>query len=1120
MPETDAEGTSRTAWQTAVEAELEALIGAGAAPCAERWMHRLPASYRNAIAPPDTARDLVELEQLGDGPVVPGPEMRVRFSPVAGVDGLVCLSAYSGPDDLELSRLLPVLESLGLWIADELHWTLAEGDRRWHVYDVRLRRVDAQPFDLDLDADRVADAVLAQWTGRTEVDGLNRLVVHAGLDWTDVDLLRALVRYRRQVDPRYTVSYAFDVLVSNPTIAHDLVELFAARFDPDRLDPVRAEAVHEVIEAACDAVARLDDDRILRGLLGTVDAVLRTNRWTRPAGPLAVKLDSGRVPDAPSPVPYREIWVHGRDVHGIHLRAGAVARGGIRWSERPQDLRTEILDLMRTQVLKNALIVPTGAKGGFVLVGPRALEPSPADVQAAYEAFIGSLLDLTDDRRNGSVVPVAGRLDGDDPYLVVAADRGTARFSDVANRISVERGYWLGDAFASGGSNGFDHKALGVTARGAWTAVAHHFAELGIDVQSDRISVVGIGDLSGDVFGNGMLRSDSVALVAAFDHRDIFIDPDPDPKASFAERERIAALASSSWQDYDRSLISKGGGVFSRDEKSVELSRQMRDVLRVSDAQLTPAALVRAILQAPVDLLFAGGIGTFVRATAEEDIGVDDRANSEVRVAASSLRARVVGEGANLAFTQRARIEYARRGGRINVDAIDNSAGVDTSDREVNSKVLAHMAVVRGEIDAGDADHLVLDQREVVVDAVLEDTSRQCERLSIAQAASATQPDWFERVLLDLEADGTLDAAVLVLPDEAELEVRRTAGAGLTRPEVAVVMAGLKRWLAAQLLAGDLPDDPAMQPALDRYFPEALVARFGHLLGEHPLRRELVACQVTNEVVDLLGMTFVHRIGHDSAATPDEVVAAAAVAYGVVGAPRLFGLLQRDIGEPTSDPARRDPRWLVVDLIGSLTRWELDHRGSDRIDIDARTAEDHPVFKALLGALEDIGTPRQLEARRSLRAELVDVGVEPEVAAWAARLPDLRITPDIAALSRELAVAPGEVAGAYAALDGLLELDELGDRIAALDPPGRWAQASQQGLLQDLAAIRRTGVRRALAAADGRDPESAVEAFLGRAADEIADATAFRRDAGADPESGLDGLTVVVRAVRRAVTLT
>ncbi|HVF13914.1 MAG TPA: NAD-glutamate dehydrogenase domain-containing protein, partial [Acidimicrobiales bacterium] len=718
-------------WDEELTEALGERVGEGQGTrLAHAWADWFPDTYRAAVPPAGAVDDVLQMQALG----TTGHDIAVVLSPARTLGAHARLKVFSRGRAVELSRFLPIVESLGLWAVEEVPYALgpavppgdrdADDDHRAHLHDFAVTDPTGRPLDIEQSGDRLAAAALAMWDGRAEVDSLNRLVLRAGLPWDDVAVLRAYRRYRSQVGTTFTTEYVDDVLVENAVISRSLVELFGARFDPVRAAGASiAEELRNRIVDGCDAVARLDHDRILRGFLALVDATLRTNRYVRPdSGPgagahLALKVDSAAVPEMPRPVPYREIFVYGPAVEGVHLRWGPVARGGIRWSERPDDYRSEVLGLMRAQVLKNALIVPTGAKGGFVVrrsrYGGGDLASDAVDVQGAYEIFVTSLLEVTDNVMGGQVVAVPRRRDGDDPYLVVAADRGTATFSDVANRLSQEHDFWLGDAFASGGSRGYDHKKLGITARGAWVAIRHHLAELGIDIDgnvddrvgggeadAESVTVAGIGDMSGDVFGNTMLRSDRIRLVAAFDHRDIFLDPAPDPAASFRERARLFALPRSTWQDYDRTLISPGGGIWSRLDKRIRISPEVAAVLRLDAGvdQPSPPELIRAILQAPVDLLFAGGIGTFVRAGDEPDREIDDRANAEVRVTGSQVRARVVGEGANLAFTQRARIEYARRGGHINTDAIDNSAGVDISDREVNQKILLRPAVESGEI--------------------------------------------------------------------------------------------------------------------------------------------------------------------------------------------------------------------------------------------------------------------------------------------------------------------------------------------------------------------------------------------------------------------------------------
>ncbi len=773
---------------------------------------------------------------------------------------------------------------------------------------------------------------------------------------------------------------------------------------------------------------------------------------------------------------------------------------------------------MRAQVLKNAVIAPTGAKGGFVVRRPRrggiGEGPRIPDLPGAYEIFVAALLEVTDNVVGDEVVAVPRRRDGDDTYLVVAADRGTASFSDLANRVSTDHGFWLGDAFASGGSSGYDHKRLGITARGAWVAVRHHFAELEIDVQSEPVTVVGIGDMSGDVFGNAMLRSEQLALVAAFDHRDIFVDPDPDPAVSYRERARLFALPRSSWQDYDRSLLSPGGGVWSRLEKRIVLSEQARAVLRVDTAELTAPELIRAILRAPVGLLFTGGIGTFVRASTEPDQEIDDRANADVRVEGSSVRARVVGEGANLGFTQRARIEYARRGGHVNTDAIDNAAGVDISDHEVNLKILLRPAVEAGDLTIPERDRLLHEVCDEVVGAVLCDCALQSMALARAFATTSSDMAATEALMEELEAAAVVDRAVEALPGPSEMQVRKEAGAGLTRPELAVLLAGAKRSVTARLLASDVPDQPALHDALVAYFPPGLVARFGHLLPSHRLRRELVASVVANDVVNRMGATFVARVAGDTGAAPPAVAAAYWIASAVVCAGERWSELDGDEGlPPTGMLLAAAP--LISDLLDALTRDYL--RRNETGDIAATVARDRPALAELMAGIGSIGTPhrRRLRARRA--DALVDSGLDPAMALRWAALADLEVGPDAAELARATGRPVTAVAEAVLQLGESLGIDRLGERLRQAAPDGRWGRTAWRGLIDDLDELRRAAAERALED-QAEDPEpEAVLRFLVDRAGHVGELTRLLREIESETQPSLDAAAVAARAVRRAI---
>jgi glutamate dehydrogenase len=1104
-------------WDEELVAALAARVGdAEGARLGRAWAEWFPRAYRDGVRAVDAVGDALQLEQLagrapGDGEgsicVVLERDPRAR-------DG-VRLKVFSAGTPVELSRFLPILESLGLWAVEERPYALGPDGGRVHLHDFAVTDPSGAAVSVDRDGARLADAALALWHGRTELDSLNRLVLRGAMSWQDVAVLRAYHRYRNQVGTGFTTAYVADVLLANAAVARDLLELFAACFDPVReASPELVEALRQRVVAGCDDVKRLDHDRVLRGLLALVDATLRTNRYVGSETHLALKIDSAAVPDLRRPVPYREIFVFGPSVEGVHLRWGPVARGGIRWSERPDDYRSEVLALMRAQVLKNAVIVPTGAKGGFVVKRGRRSGVAAPDVQAAYETFVGCLLDVTDNVVGHHVVPVPRRRDGDDAYLVVAADRGTATFSDVANRISLRRRFWLGDAFASGGSHGYDHKKLGITARGAWVAVCHHLAQIGVGPASEPITVVGIGDMSGDVFGNGMLQSDRIRLVAAFDHRDVFIDPDPDPAVSYRERARLFALPSSSWQDYDRRLISRGGGVWSRLDKRIDLSDEARTALGVDEDHLAPPDVIRAILQAPVTLLFAGGIGTFVRASTEPDQAIDDRANTELRVEGTSIRARVVGEGANLAFTQRARIEYARRGGRINTDAIDNSAGVDISDHEVNLKILLRMAVESGELTVDERDRLLAAVCDDVVAAVLGDSAQQSLAISRAEAASPGRVEATETLMEELEAAGVLDRAVEALPTPDEMRARAAARAGLTRPELAVLFAGAKRSLSAQLLASAVPDQPALRPVLTAYFPDDLARRLDHLVDRHQLRRELIASRVANDVVNRMGPTFVSRLARETASDPATVASAYWAARGVADSPAAWP----DVDRPDDHEHARltvDAAATLRDLLEALTRAYL--RRGDATDIGGIIGRDRPAFAALEAAMPGIGTAKERRQRARRAEALVDAGAEPDAAIRWACLDELHIAPDVAELARATSRPVTGVAQAFLRLSESAGIDRLLELLRRAAVDDRWSRMARQDLLDDLDDLRRAAAHRAFDEHPGDDEVGAVTRFLAARSAPVAAANAVARDVEHQHEARLDAVAVAARAVRRAL---
>ncbi|MGO4200992.1 NAD-glutamate dehydrogenase domain-containing protein [Rhodococcus sp. TAF43] len=892
----------------------------------------LPVGYKQDVAPERARVDLEILDRLDADTV------DVRIVQTTRGIGTHRISLYVEGRPASLGDVMPMLQSLGVEVFDEKPYPLlsSAGTPCW-IYDFTVGYPIAPDADFGEFAGRFAEAIAALWRGDAEPDKLGELVARAGLDWREVGVLRAYVEFLRQARFPYSSSYVSDVLCRYPEIARALVDSFATRFDPEaQVDggPAAPSRVDELIAQ----VVGLDADRILRALWSAIRNTVRTNHFVTPRREcLSLEFDSRSIDELPEPRPRREIFVHSPSVAGVHMRFGTVARGGLRWSDRIEDFRTEVLGLVKAQAVKNAVIVPVGAKGGFVLRRPPAQtgdavhdrEMLRAAGIAGYRTFIRGLLDLVDnvDRTSGEVRPAPGvvRHDGDDTYLVVAADKGTASFSDIANAVAAEYDFWLGDAFASGGSVGYDHKAMGITARGAWESVKRRFRELGVDTQQDDFTVVGIGDMSGDVFGNGMLCSKHIRLVAAFDHRHVFLDPEPDPERSYAERARMFALPRSSWDDYDRALISSGGGVWDRSAKAVPISAEARKVLGLDSAvtELTPPELIRAILRAPVDLLWNGGIGTYVKASGESHADVGDKANDSVRVDGTDVRARVVGEGGNLGLTQAGRIEIARAGGRVGTDALDNSGGVDCSDHEVNIKILLDELVGGGRLDAAERSTLLAAMTDDVTALVLADNVSQNELMGTTGADAGEMLAVHARLLTRLESAGALDRTLEVLPDAAEIAVRRRAGEGLSTPELATLGAHVKLDLKGALLAGDLVDHDVFLPALRQYFPARMQQDYADAIDRHPLRREIVATVLTNAVVDRGGITYAFRLAEEVGASAEDAVRAFDVVASVFDLRELWAR----IATAPVPVAVADELVLVTRrLLDRASRWMLSRR--------------------------------------------------------------------------------------------------------------------------------------------------------------------------------------------------
>ncbi len=1097
-------------WEDRLAERLVALRGeTEGRALAARWGPRFPQGYKTSTPPEDAAEDVLRFEALegSEQPFLIALANRAHEGQV-----LTRVRLYKLGGRIRLSDFVPTLESFGLQVVEEVPTHLLhdeEGER--FLDDFGVLDEHGRPLDVEGSGERIAACIAAVWRGACEADSLNRLVVSAGLDWREVQILRAYRKYHHRVHPGFPVEYKNDAFAAHPQVAADLIRLFEARFDPSRPRDEQGEArIRSEILAQLDAIPSRDQDRILRNHLGLIEATMRTNAYVPGAEALAFKFRSALVPEMPKPVPLHEIFVYSPEMEAIHLRGGKVARGGIRWSDRLQDYRTEILGLMKAQMVKNAVIVPTGAKGGFVLKR-RITEPAALreEVERRYVTFMRCLLDLTDNLVDGRVVrpPHVVVHDEDDPYLVVAADKGTATLSDVANAVAAERGFWLGDAFASGGSTGYDHKALGITARGAWESVKRHFRELGTDVMTEPFTVVGIGDMSGDVFGNGMLLSDQICLVAAFDHRHIFVDPNPVPAVGYAERRRLFELPGSSWDDYDRSKISAGGGVWPRTAKAITLTPEMRGALGVEGEVMTPEELISAILRAPVDLLWNGGIGTYVKASSESNAEVGDRANDAVRVNGRDLRCRVVAEGGNLGFTQRGRVEYAKAGGRINADFIDNSGGVDCSDHEVNLKILLGMAMARGALTPPERNALLAEVEQDVVRHVVYDNFLQAQILSQEVERSAGFMEAYEELMQRLEAAGLLDRELEALPTTEEMLERRRAGEGMARPELAVLLASAKQHLANELLASTLPDSRYLEQDLRGYFPPRVVERFGPLLPQHPLRRELIATLVANDVVNSQGITFVTRLAAETGASPADVVSAYRIARDVTRAVERWERVEALVDDLAPG--------VVAELMGGVdhlvevaTRWYL----ANALGQLGRAVEAHAEpFRRLERVLPEVEPERRRGERERRAWRLIDLGAPEDLAMDHALLPLLAHGPGIVAAAERTGRPLEQVARAALLVGELLPLDRLEEALGRVPTPDRWHRWAVQAAGDELRALRQRIVEHALGGHPDLGPDEALATYLGEREALVGRLQRFLASFAPEDEANLAALTVAVR---------
>jgi len=1116
-------------WEEDLTAEATRVLG-------EEWARKLLDMYSTTI--PETYKaDVTAENAVGDLSLVlelreSGTEFAVRL--VESPDRWTLL-VYRLGMPITLSDVLPQLQHMGLEVVDEhpYEFTAADPASSFWIYEFGLRAPVTAPVSSVREI--FEEALTALWRGQTEDDGFNALVLTAGLSWREVTLLRACAKYLRQGGMRFSQDYVQRVLRSNAAITRLLVRLFESKFDPARQDgsAERCDAITEEVRGQLDEVVSLDHDRILRSYLALIDAILRTNYYRRRSpggadGPryLALKLDPRAVPGLTEPRPKFEIYVYSPRLEAVHLRFGRVARGGLRWSDRLEDFRTEVLGLVKAQEVKNAVIVPSGAKGGFVckrLPDPSDREAYQAEVLACYQTFIAAMLDVTDNIVVDQVVPPPDvvRWDGDDPYLVVAADKGTATFSDAANEVAARYGYWLGDAFASGGSEGYDHKKMGITARGAWESVRCHFAALGMNPDAYPFTAVGIGDMSGDVFGNGMLLSKYVKLIAAFDHRHVFVDPDPDPTASYAERARMFALPQSSWADYDQALISPGGGVWPRSAKSVPVSPQARTVLGI-DAGVTalpPDELISAILAAPVDLLWNGGIGTYVKASYESQADAGDRSNDAVRIDATRLRARVVVEGGNLGLTQAARIEYSLGGGLVNTDFIDNSAGVDTSDHEVNIKILLADAIRAGAIPATARHELLNDTTDDVAALVLRHNYRQNMALAAARSQAPSLLHVHARYLRKLVRDKRLDPEQDVLPGEREIAERRSAGGGLTNPEFALLLAHTKISAGEEVLASSLPDDPYLRRVLEAYFPAPLRARFADRMESHPLRREIITTSAVNEMIDTSGSTFLFRLIEETGASVPNLTRAWLVARDVFDMPAFWDQVEELDGE-ISLAAQITLLLEGRKLTERAARWLL-HNRRPPFDIQATVAFFADAVRTVRSGLPKLLTGRDLSGFEDRRDSYMALGAPLDLAERVAGMVPTYSAFDIVQVAMVTGRGIEETAEVYFDLADRLQITRLRDRITALPREDRWSTMARAALRDDLYAAHASLTQDVLGVSGAglaRTPEERLAAWVSRNDSAVAMAAQTLGEIWESERFTFTTLSVALRAIRTLVS--
>ncbi len=1088
-----------------------------------RYGDAFRSDYIDHYSPRTAIYDIQHMETLMDESTQLAMSL---YRPLETPDGVLRFKLFHMNSPVSLSDALPMLENMGLKVEEEHPSKVIRADASlvW-MHDFSMHYPSNWQVELDQVREKFQQTFIRIWRGEIENDGFNRLVLRSELDWCEIVMLRAYSRYLHQAGTPFSAEYIERALSFNHDITALLVKLFHARFDPQHHENsavVCNELVNE-IEHLLEDVVSLDEDRILRNFLCLIQATLRTNYYQlqqdgSPKSYVSFKFDPALVPDLPEPRPMYEIFVYSPRVEGVHLRGGPVARGGLRWSDRREDFRTEVLGLVKAQMVKNAVIVPVGSKGGFfpkhlgVMLDREAIQ---AEGIACYKTFIRGMLDITDNLISGEIQPPPQvvRYDGDDPYLVVAADKGTATFSDIANSISAEYNFWLGDAFASGGSQGYDHKAMGITAKGAWESVKRHFRELGLDTQTEAFTVLGIGDMAGDVFGNGMLLSRKIKLVAAFNHMHIFIDPDPDPETSFVERERLFNLPRSSWEDYDSKLISKGGGIYSRSSKSISLTKEARALLNTKKDKMTPTELIKTMLKAPVDLLWNGGIGTYVKSSHEQHSDAGDRNNDALRVDATELGCRVVGEGGNLGVTQLGRIEFASKGGRINTDAIDNSAGVDCSDHEVNIKILLNAVVQNQDMTEKQRNQQLAKMTDEVGELVLRDNYLQTQALSIALSQTVPLLDVHARLIRQMELDGELDRSIEFLPGKEEIDERMSLNKGLTAPELSVLLAYVKIHLFQHLLTSDLPDEEYFASLLIEYFPTPLRKRFEQLMPSHRLCREIISTVVANEMVNRAGISFAFRLKEETGANAESIARAFSVAREIFDMPSIWQQIE---SLDNIVPAQTQISMLLETrkLVERASRWLLRNR-SRPIDISSNISYFTQGIHTLSIALPDLlGTSSKQDMLQTIE-RLISEQVPAELAQSVALLTELLASLDIVEVANGLNLSVEQVASVYYKLGDQLELPWLHHQIVSLPRNNRWQAMSRAALRDDIYSQHRQLTRDVLLHGDSQDDaEHLVQEWMISNADAIDRCRQILSDLKTAGKADFAMLPVAMREIR------